>query len=159
MKTQTCMCRPYYFEHGDAWSILEQGKKLQHILLDRVTKFKSLCLEQGQGHWVGLPRGRMPLQHSWEHVTRILCTPASLSAALHFSSRLFVRFDYRAELRYLYVDVCHLLSPKTIRFKEAVCELVSSNVVLGLSPRKDERREERNGVEFSCMRVHARVLL
>ena len=32
-----------------AWSSLEQGKKLQHFLLDRVTKFTYLCLEQGQG--------------------------------------------------------------------------------------------------------------
>ena len=32
-----------------AWSSLEQGKKLQHFLEDRVEKFTSLCLEQGQG--------------------------------------------------------------------------------------------------------------
>ena len=35
--------------YGSAWSSLEQGKKLQHFLLDRVEKFTSLCLEQGQG--------------------------------------------------------------------------------------------------------------
>ena len=38
----------YCFEYGNAWSRLEQGKKLQHFLLDRVAKFTSLCLEQGQ---------------------------------------------------------------------------------------------------------------
>ena len=31
------------------WSSLEQGKKLQHFLLDRVAKFISLFFEQGQG--------------------------------------------------------------------------------------------------------------
>ena len=33
----------------NSWSSLEQRKKLQHFLLDRVAKFTSLCLEQGQG--------------------------------------------------------------------------------------------------------------
>ena len=38
----------YCFEYGNASSSLEQGKKLQHFLSDRVAKFTS-CLEQGQG--------------------------------------------------------------------------------------------------------------
>ena len=38
-----------FWIHGNAWSSFEQGKKLQHFLLDRVAKFTSLCLEQGQG--------------------------------------------------------------------------------------------------------------
>ena len=44
MKMQT-----YMYRIRPAWSSLEQGKKLQHFLLDRVTKFTYLCLEQGQG--------------------------------------------------------------------------------------------------------------
>ena len=42
------MYRYYCFEGGNAWSSLEQGKKLWHFLLDRVAKFTSSCLEQGQ---------------------------------------------------------------------------------------------------------------
>ena len=38
----------YCFEYDNAWSSVEQGKKLQHFLLDRA-KFTYLCLEQGQG--------------------------------------------------------------------------------------------------------------
>ena len=48
MKTQTCHL--YCFEYSNAWSSLEQSKKLQHFLLDRLTKFTSFdCLEQSQG--------------------------------------------------------------------------------------------------------------
>ena len=43
------MYRFYRFEYGNTWSSLQQGKKLQHFLLDRVTKFAYVCLEQGQG--------------------------------------------------------------------------------------------------------------
>ena len=33
------MYRYYCFEYGNAWSILEQGKKLQHFIpVDRVAK-------------------------------------------------------------------------------------------------------------------------
>ena len=49
MKTQTFMCCLHCFEYSNAWSSLEQGNKLQHVLLDRVIKFKSLHLQQGQG--------------------------------------------------------------------------------------------------------------
>ena len=38
----------YCFEFSNASSSLEQGKKLQHFLLDREGS-KILCLEQGQG--------------------------------------------------------------------------------------------------------------
>ena len=40
------MYHSYCFEYGIAWPSLEQGKKLQYFLLDRVAKFTSLCLEQ-----------------------------------------------------------------------------------------------------------------
>ena len=33
--------------YGNAWSS-QQGKKLQHFLLGRVTKVPYVCLEQGQ---------------------------------------------------------------------------------------------------------------
>ena len=36
------MYRSYCFEYGNAWSSLEQGKKLQHFLLAKFT----YCLEQ-----------------------------------------------------------------------------------------------------------------
>ena len=39
----------YCVEYNIAWSSLKQGKKSQHFLLDRVAKFTTLCLEQGQG--------------------------------------------------------------------------------------------------------------
>ena len=44
---------------------VSQGKKLRHFLLDRVAKFTSLCLEQGQGH---LNQGNLILfatQRTW----------------------------------------------------------------------------------------------
>ena len=37
------------FECGNARYSLKEGKKLQRFLLDRVAKFTSLYLEQGQG--------------------------------------------------------------------------------------------------------------
>ena len=37
------------FEDGNAWSSLEQVKNAQRFLVERVAKFTSLCLEQGQG--------------------------------------------------------------------------------------------------------------
>ena len=43
------MYRFYCFEYDNAWSSTEQGKTLQHFLLERVAKFTSLCLEQSQG--------------------------------------------------------------------------------------------------------------
>ena len=39
----------YDFEYGNAWSSVEQGKKLQHFLLDGKAKFTSSCLKQCQG--------------------------------------------------------------------------------------------------------------
>ena len=41
--------RKLMHEYGNAWSSLEHGKTLQHLLLDRVAKFTSLRPEQGQG--------------------------------------------------------------------------------------------------------------
>ena len=72
-----------------AWSSLEQGKKLQHFLLDRVANSHLLCLEQGQGFvesaeppypnscWVH-PQGPGPSTRwvSWdESVLRDFCHP------------------------------------------------------------------------------------
>ena len=37
------------FEDGNAWSSLDQVKNVQRFLVERVAKFTSLCLEQGQG--------------------------------------------------------------------------------------------------------------
>ena len=48
------MYRFYCFEHGNAWSSLEQGEKLQHFLLNRVAKFTSFVSWTGSGfRWVG----------------------------------------------------------------------------------------------------------
>ena len=47
------------------WSSLEQGKKLQHFLLDRVANFHLLCLEQGQGF---VESAKLPYPNScWIH--------------------------------------------------------------------------------------------
>ena len=53
MKTQTYV--PFVvFWIRPAWSTLEQGKKLQHVLLDRVAKFPSFVSLTGSGfRWVG----------------------------------------------------------------------------------------------------------
>ena len=46
----------YCVEYGNAWSSLEQGKKSQHFLSDRVEKFTYLCLEQGQLGFIELTK-------------------------------------------------------------------------------------------------------
>ena len=75
----------YCFEYGNAWSSLEQGKKLQHFLLDRVAKFTYFVSWTGSGFcWVG-----------WTPVPKFLfSTPPGRTAnhllAIRFKSELKV---------------------------------------------------------------------
>ena len=53
VKTQVCVSFVVFWIRP-AWSTLEQGKKLQHFLLDRVAKFPSFVSWTGSGfRWVG----------------------------------------------------------------------------------------------------------
>ena len=54
---RTLMYRIHCFEYSNAMSSLEQGKKLQHFLLDRVAKFTPFVSWTGSGfRWTPLPK-------------------------------------------------------------------------------------------------------
>ena len=64
----------YWSEHSDAWSSLEQGKKLQHFLLDRVARFTYWCVNRVRVSlsWLRLPT-QIPVEYPFVAQSCNLC--------------------------------------------------------------------------------------
>ena len=80
VKTQTYV-QFLVFWIRPAWSSLEQGKKLQHLLLDRVAKFTSFVSWTGSGfHCVGRPPlPKFLLKFEVDHLVNVIAVELKLA--------------------------------------------------------------------------------